>query len=153
MVGSRWFKREAFRRGDSAIWIAGSGLGLCLLMIGGMIALILTKGLGFFWPRPIVELTMKDGSVLMGEISGREPIPRRGPEQLPQHRLQLKLGNRDLSDADFKWTLHRTEPEPVPVAEPAAPVRPAAKKAPRPPRKKPSAAATDLDDPLDELDP
>ena len=33
-----------------AIWLAGSGLGICLLMIGGMIALILTNGLGFFWP-------------------------------------------------------------------------------------------------------
>ena len=104
MFRFRRFKREAFRRGDSAIWIAGSGLGLCLLMIGGMMALILAKGLGFFWPRPIVELTMKDGSVLMGEIAAREPIPQAGtPETLQRHRLQLKLGNRDLSDADFKW--------------------------------------------------
>ena len=43
-------QREPMRRGDSAIWLAGSGLGVCLIMIGGMIALILTNGLGFFWP-------------------------------------------------------------------------------------------------------
>jgi phosphate transport system permease protein len=96
--------RDPLRRGDSAVWLTGAGLGLCLLMIGGMIGLILTKGLGFFWPRPIVEVTLTDGSVLMGEIAGREPIPKPGtPEHLKHHRLQLKLGNRDLSDADFKW--------------------------------------------------
>jgi phosphate transport system permease protein len=43
-------RREPMRRGDSAIWLAGSGLGVCLIMIGGMIALILSNGLGFFWP-------------------------------------------------------------------------------------------------------
>ena len=40
--------REFLRRGDPAIWLAGSALGICLLMITGMIALILVNGLGFF---------------------------------------------------------------------------------------------------------
>ena len=35
--------REPLRRGDPAIWLAGSGLGICILMIGGMIALILIE--------------------------------------------------------------------------------------------------------------
>ena len=41
--------RDRLQRGDSAIWLAGSGLGICLLMIAGMILLILSNGLGFFW--------------------------------------------------------------------------------------------------------
>ncbi len=98
------FKRDPMRRGDSAIWLAGSGLGICLLMITGMIALILSNGLGFFWPRQIEQITLTDGTVLMGEISDREPIPAPGtPEHLKRFRAQMKLGNRDLTGADFRW--------------------------------------------------
>ena len=96
--------RDPMRRGDSAIWLAGSGLGVCLIMIGGMIALILSNGLGFFWPKPLSELKLTDGTVLMGEVTNREPIPRPGtPEHLKQFRIQMKLGNRDFTGTDFKW--------------------------------------------------
>jgi len=96
--------RDLFRRGDPAIWLAGTGLGICLLMIGGMIALILTSGLGFFWPGRLAEVTLKDGSVILGEMSAREIIPTPGsPDALPHFRIQLKLGNRDLFGADYRW--------------------------------------------------
>ncbi len=97
-------KRDPSRRGESAIWLAGSGLGICLLLIGGMIALILTRGLGFFWPLPIHEITLSDGTVLLGEIVAREAIPQPGtPEHLRHFRIQMKLGNRDLTGTDFRW--------------------------------------------------
>ena len=36
--------------------------------------------------------------------SAREAIPKPGtPEHLKRHRIQLKLGNRDLTGADFRW--------------------------------------------------
>jgi phosphate transport system permease protein len=95
---------KALRRGDPAIWFTGSALGICILMIAGMILLILVNGLGFFWPRPVVQVTLTDGTVLMGEISGREGIPAPGtPEHLKHNRLQLKLGNRDVTGLDFRW--------------------------------------------------
>jgi phosphate transport system permease protein len=95
---------QPLRRGDPAIWLAGSGLGISLIMITGMIVLILTNGLGFFWPGPLIQLTLKDGSVLLGEASGHEPIPQPGtPEHLKHFRVQLKLGNRDLTGTDFRW--------------------------------------------------
>ncbi|MDQ3069447.1 MAG: phosphate ABC transporter permease PstA [Acidobacteriota bacterium] len=96
--------RDNARRGEPAIWLAGSGLGICLLLIAGMIALILTKGLGFFWPGPLEQLTLNDGSVVLGEVTAREPIPQPGtPAHLTRTRVQLKLGNRDLTGADFRW--------------------------------------------------
>jgi phosphate transport system permease protein len=96
--------RELLRRGDPAIWLAGTGLGISMLMIGGMVALILWNGLGFFWPKKIVQLTLKDNSVVMGEVVAREAIPAPGtPEHLKRNRIQLKLGNRDLTGADFRW--------------------------------------------------
>ena len=100
---------DPMRRGDSAIWLAGSGLGICLIMIAGMISLILANGLGFFWPKALTELTLTDGTVLMGEIANREPIPKPGtPDHLKHFRVQLKLGNRDraaelLAAAEAKW--------------------------------------------------
>jgi phosphate transport system permease protein len=96
--------RRATHRGESAVWLAGSGLGTCLLLIAGMIALILTNGLGFFWPGALVRVTLQDNTVLLGEVTAREPIPQPGtPEHLKHFRIQLKLGNRDLSGTDFRW--------------------------------------------------
>jgi phosphate transport system permease protein len=96
--------RQMLRRGDPAIWFTGTALGICLLMIGAMLALILVNGLGYFWPRPLVRLTLRDGSAVLGEIVGREAIPKPGTaEHLRAHRVQLKLGNRDITAADFRW--------------------------------------------------
>ena len=95
--------REILRRGDPAIWFTGTGLGICLLMITGMIGLIMINGLGFFWPKPLTHVTLADGTVLLGEVVAREVIPKPGVAGPELHRLQFKLGNRDLSGADFKW--------------------------------------------------
>jgi phosphate transport system permease protein len=95
--------REFLRRGDPAIWLAGSALGTCLLMITGMILLILVNGLGFFWPRPVVQLTLKDGEVVMGEVVNREQLPAAMRKRADEHRIQLKLGNRDITGMDFRW--------------------------------------------------
>jgi phosphate transport system permease protein len=91
-------------RGDVWVWLTGSALGLCLLMIAWLIGVVLVNGLGFFWPRPLVKLALKDGSVFLGQVEDQEPIPRPGtPEHDKKQRLQLKLGNRDLLGYDFKW--------------------------------------------------
>ena len=49
-----------FGRGDPFIWLTGSALGTCLLMILGLVVVILTNGLGFFWPAP-ARLQSQDG--------------------------------------------------------------------------------------------
>ncbi len=73
-------------------------------MIGGLIAVILTNGLGFFWPRPLVALTLKDGSKRLAEVSAHEGIPNPGhPDHLLNMRTLLKVGNRDLNGVDFEW--------------------------------------------------
>jgi phosphate transport system permease protein len=111
--------RETFRRGDPAIWFTGAGLGVSLLMIAGMIGLILVNGLGVFWPKPIARLVLADGAPLVGEIVTREVIPTPGTA-IPgeAHRLQIKVGNRDLFGADFRWVdesavTSRSEPRDV----------------------------------------
>jgi phosphate transport system permease protein len=96
--------RKSIQRGDHLIWFTGSALGACLLMIAGLIGVILVNGLGFFWPSPLLKVTLKDGGVFLGEEVSREPIPNPGqPDHLKRHRIQLKVGNRDLLGFDFKW--------------------------------------------------
>jgi phosphate transport system permease protein len=92
------------RQGEGWVWLTGSALGICLLMVGGLLALILGQGLGFFWPDRLVRVTLSDGSVFLGEQVQREPIPAPGtPQHDRRHRIQLKVGNRDLLGFDFRW--------------------------------------------------
>jgi phosphate transport system permease protein len=95
---------KSVRRGEPMIWLTGSALGICILMISGLILVILTNGLSFFWPKGLEQVTLKDGGVLLGERVAREAIPNPGqPDHLKRHRIQLRLGNRDLSSSDFRW--------------------------------------------------
>jgi phosphate transport system permease protein len=95
---------KTIRRGDPMVWLTGSALGVSLLMILGLILVILSNGLAFFWPQPLSLVTLADGSALLGEQVGREPIPNPGqPDHQENHRILLRLGNRDLLGSDFKW--------------------------------------------------
>jgi phosphate transport system permease protein len=97
--------KRFWQSGDPFIWITGGALSLSLLMVAGLVLLVMWNGLGFFWPREIVRLTLKDGKVVLGQVAQREAIPQPGaPPGAPvQYRLQVKQGNRDLYGADFVW--------------------------------------------------
>jgi phosphate transport system permease protein len=96
--------RGAWRRGEHLIWFTGSALGVCLLLIFGLLAVILTNGLAIFWPARLEQYTLSDGSKLAGETVKRQAIPNPGqPDHLKKHRIQVRVGNRDLYGADFRW--------------------------------------------------
>lgn len=97
--------RNFWKSGDPFVWLTGGALVFSLLMIAGLLFLIMVKGLGFFWPSDIARVTLKDGSQLLGQITGREKIPQPGaPIGTPErHRIQLKIGNRDIYGFDFRW--------------------------------------------------
>jgi phosphate transport system permease protein len=95
---------KSVKRGEPMIWLTGSALGISILMIVGLVIVILTNGLSFFWPKPLEQLTLEDGGVFLGELAGREPIPNPGhADHLTKHRLLLRVGNRDVYGFDFKW--------------------------------------------------
>ena len=91
--------------GSLFIWLCGGALGLSLLMIGGLLVLIMINGMGYFWPKDLVQLTLKDGSAVLGEWVATETIPGSESSAKPQghERIQLKVGNRDLYGLDFRW--------------------------------------------------
>jgi phosphate transport system permease protein len=95
---------RSLKRGEPMIWFTGSALGVSILMILGLIGVILVNGLTFFWPQPLEEITLKDGTVLLGELSNRQVIPTPGENtKVEKHRIQLRIGNRDLYGLDFRW--------------------------------------------------
>ena len=93
---------------------------MSLLMIGGLLVLIMINGMGYFWPKDLIQFTLKDGDVVLGEWVATEIIPESESIDKPQghERVQLKVGNRDLYGLDFRWVdradiLHEQYPSDV----------------------------------------
>jgi len=89
--------------GRALTWLTGGTLALNLLLVLGLLALLFWNGAGAFWPRPIVLLTLVDATRVMGEIHDREEVPREHGDTTVTSRLKLKVGNRDLGGAEFRW--------------------------------------------------
>ena len=99
-----WF-RKVLASGDLFIWGSGAGLATALLMVIGLVVLISINGLGFFWTPDVLELTLDDGTRVIGELAGSEQIPNSVTPEHPQGqtRIRVKVGNRDLYGQDFRW--------------------------------------------------
>ena len=91
--------KKTFKTGSPYIWLSGGTLTISLLMIFGLVALIMIKGLGIFWPHDITRLMLNDNSVVIGEVAKVEPIPN----HKDSYRTKLKVGNRDIYGMDFRW--------------------------------------------------
>jgi phosphate transport system permease protein len=88
-----------FASGEPFIWLTGGALTLSLLLVAGLVGLILYNGLGFFWPQDVLRVTLDDGTTLTGQVVEREAVPGAAG----QHRIKLRVANRDLYGADFQW--------------------------------------------------
>ena len=97
--------RKFVASGDLFVWASGAGLAVALMMVVGLLLLITVNGMGFFWTGDIVELTLTDGTRVMGQSAGREIIPNSATPEFPEGkgRIRVKIGNRDLYGLDFKW--------------------------------------------------
>ncbi|MDH4078351.1 MAG: phosphate ABC transporter permease PstA [Nitrospira sp.] len=89
--------RQFMASGELFIWGCGAGLSLSLFMIAGLMVLILINGMGYFWPADLVELTLKDGKHVIGQLAGEDVSPKGIP------RIRMKIGNRDLYGLDYRW--------------------------------------------------
>lgn len=105
MNDGRLTGRRFVASGEPFVWLTGGALAFALLMVVGLLGLVLVNGLGFFWPRDVVRLTLTDGKAVLGEIDARERIPEPGaPAGTPaKWRIKVKQGNRDVYGADFVW--------------------------------------------------
>ena len=94
-------RRELF--GVSMTALCGGALALNLLLILGLLGLIGWQGGRYFWQKDLLEVTLDDGSKLLGEVHSSEIAPPAEPGGAPRPRIQMRLGNRDLTGGDFKW--------------------------------------------------
>jgi len=89
--------------GDGLTALCGGALGLNLLLVAALLSVLIYNGVGYFWPRPVTRLELAGGAVVLGEILDREPIFETLDAGVPAMRIRIKVGNRDLGSADFRW--------------------------------------------------
>jgi len=114
---SKWYSE-----GTPWIWFNAGAVAICVIMVIGLLMLLAVKGLSHFWPRDVMQaqyapptLSGETQSIqFIGEFVERESIvasqieasgiPVDADQDFYQRQL-IKLGNRDLTGADFNWLL------------------------------------------------
>jgi phosphate transport system permease protein len=110
---NKWFKS-----GSPWIWLSAGGVSISLISVLGLLWLIASRGLSYFWPSQLYQFDITDEqgvkSVVIGEIYDREEIPVSqlahlnldlDPKLEVLERLLVKTGNRELVSLDFRWLL------------------------------------------------
>ncbi|HXV13876.1 MAG TPA: phosphate ABC transporter permease PstA, partial [Candidatus Krumholzibacteria bacterium] len=109
-------------QGENMLWLTGGALAVCSVMIVGFLVLVLAQGTATFWPKPLVEVTLDDGRVLLGEVTRTErftPTPETvaGWSEQARARFQndaaerggratrrlVRTGNFELTGTHFEW--------------------------------------------------
>ncbi|MES1245382.1 MAG: phosphate ABC transporter permease PstA [Acidobacteriota bacterium] len=88
--------------GQSLTWLCGGALAFNILLVLGILFLLAFHGLSYFWQKDLVELTLKDGSKVLGEIWEVEKTEATAGEPAVD-RIRMKIGNRDVGGLDFAW--------------------------------------------------
>lgn len=111
--------KKWFNTGKPWIWLTAGSVSISLIAVIGLVIMIGWRGLSFFWPAPIHEMTVKqaDGSSaqLIGEIYDTESVPTTrltqsmvdlgNIESEMVTRYLMKIGNREYVPLDFTWVL------------------------------------------------
>lgn len=108
-----------FKSGAPWIWMTAGAVSISLLSVIGLLLLIASRGLSFFWPSDIHQFEIANASgesrVVIGEIYETEKVPTQRLitsgikfEELQGEfveRYLIKTGNREYVDLDFQWIL------------------------------------------------
>ena len=100
LFGDRQQRTELF--GQAMTWLCAGALAFNLLLVIGIMSLLAWHGLRYFWQKDLVQLTMTDGSRVLGEIWEVEQVVA-APGLPAIDRLRIKTANRDIGGLDFAW--------------------------------------------------
>ncbi len=108
--------KQWWKSGSPWIWLNGGAVSISIIMVFGLLALILVRGFGHFWPHAVISTTYMQANGeqvrVIGELRKSEtltaqslreagiPLPE---EQRVATRHLLKLGNRDVTGKDFTY--------------------------------------------------
>ena len=127
--------KKWFKNGDPWVWFNAGAVAISMVMVFGLLYLIASRGLVHFWAHDVMQAQVeaKDGSsyTIIGELVETVEVSAiqlrdagyRIPSDLEHlDRNLIKLGNRDITGADFRWILDRnisnkTYPEDIIVME------------------------------------
>jgi len=114
----RTFTADVTAVGEPALWGFGGALALGIILIAGFLTLIMWNGFTTFWPKPIIQVELRDGTILAGEPArtgrfrpGEDVLARLSPEELAfveandgfSDRTLFRTANFDLYGDDFVW--------------------------------------------------
>ena len=93
------------QKGDPYILMTSLALILSLGMVIFIVIIILVNGLGFFWPRALVEVTLKNNEIYLGEPWAKGTVSNVDEvgNNVQVEEFQIKKGNRDIYGNDFAW--------------------------------------------------
>ena len=114
---SKWFSS-----GTPFVWLNAGAVAISILMVVGLLGLLTVRGMAHFWPTDVMQANYAPpvafGSVMSTEVLGEKvetesvssiQIASSGipvDESIPTYERELvKLGNRDVTGADFAWLL------------------------------------------------
>ena len=111
---TRDYGRRSEVVGQASTALCGGALALCVLLVIGLLGLLAVEGMAYFWPRPLEQFELRDGSHVLGEVVEIDHTILPEEEEVTT-RLRVKTGNRDLTGADFRWIredeiVRRSEP-------------------------------------------
>lgn len=127
--------KKWFKNGDPWVWFNAGAVAISMVMVFGLLYLIASRGLVHFWAHDVMQAQVeaKDGSsyTIIGEMVETVEVSaiqlRDAGYSIPEglehlDRNLIKLGNRDITGADFRWILDRnisdkTYPEDMIVME------------------------------------
>ncbi|MDU0460176.1 MAG: phosphate ABC transporter permease PstA [Geobacteraceae bacterium] len=90
--------KKFWKTGEPYVLATGAALAIVLVMTLSLVGVVVSNGLGYFWPKQLVRFELKDGTAALGQIMQHEKNPING-----ERRLQLKVANRDVFGQDFRW--------------------------------------------------
>lgn len=92
-------------RAEPQIWFTGGMLVVCLAMIVSLLTLIVASGLPTFWPQPIDWLALRDGTLEVGEATGKSVVTASTDSDAEQDGTSFyyRTENFDLSNTHYQW--------------------------------------------------
>jgi len=114
----RRFSADLSAVGEPALWAFGGALALGIILIAGFLFMVAWNGIATFWPKPIAQVELRDGTLLAGEptrtnryrpgenvLAGLDEEARAFVEANGgfSDRVLYKTANFDLYGDDFRW--------------------------------------------------
>jgi phosphate transport system permease protein len=90
--------------GEPWVWLMSGSLAVAVTMIVGLLLFITVRGSLHFWPRPLYEITLRDGETCLGEVTSRETVSNNPQEdETFDDRRLVHIANFELTGTHYRW--------------------------------------------------